>query len=329
MIKDIILKLKNKILNGHDITIEEAKKLMEVSIDNKEEMDILCQSANEIRERFCGNNFDLCTIMNAKSGKCSENCKYCAQSSHFKTNAEVYDLISSCEAIEEAKKVEAEGAYRFSLVTSGRGLKQGDKDLQKLCDIYKDLKNSTNISLCASHGICDEFALKELYDSGVSSYHHNLETSRKFYPNICTTHSYDDRINTIKKAQKVGLNVCSGGIWGLGETLEDRIEMAFDLQNLNIKSVPLNILMPIEGTPLGHMQPLNPKEILRTIAIYRFILPKAYLRYAGGRINLKELQEKGIQSGINSALTGNFLTTTGTTIESDKEMIRRNGYEIK
>ena len=329
MLKNLIKRLKNKVLNGEDIEFEEAEQLLDISIDNDEDMEELCKSADEIREKFCGDYFDLCTIINAKSGKCSENCKYCAQSSHFKTDAQIYALVSPEKALEEAKKVEAEGAHRFSLVTSGRGLKKGDCDVEKLKVIYGELKEKTGLSLCASHGICDEYALKSLLQSGVTTYHHNLETSRDFYPNICSTHSYDDRINTIKLAQKVGLKVCSGGIWGLGETPLDRIKMAFELKGLNIFSVPLNILMPIPGTPLENMKPLNPKEILKCIAIYRFILPKAFLRYTGGRVKLGDYQEKGIKSGINSALTGNFLTTTGTTIESDKEMLKRNGYRIK
>lgn len=327
--KEFIKKLKEKVLNREKISFEEAKKLSEISIEDEENMELLCNSANEIRERFCGNNFDLCTITNAKSGKCSEDCKYCAQSAHFKTGAEVYPLISQEKALEEAKKVELEGAHRHSLVTSGRGLKGDSIECDKLVEIYQYLKENTKLSLCASHGISDEKALKGLFDAGVKTYHHNLESSRDFYGKICTTHTYDERIETIKLAQKVGLQVCSGGIWGLGESPEDRIKMAFELQDLGVFSVPINILMPISGTPLENNTPLEPKEILKMIAIYRFILPEAYLRYAGGRIKLGELQEKGINSGINSALTGNFLTTTGTTIESDKSMIRRNGYEIR
>lgn len=320
--------LKERILNKEKIDYEEALKLSTISTDDTEILEELCNSADEIRKKFCGDRFDLCTITNAKSGKCSEDCKYCAQSAHFKTGAEVYPLISKEKALEEAKKVEKEGAHRHSLVTSGRGLKKDDLELKKLEEIYLYLKENSNLSLCASHGICDEESLKKLYESGVKTYHHNLETSRDYYPNICTTHTYDERIKTIKLAQKVGLEVCSGGIWGLGESTKDRIKMAFELRELGVVSVPINILMPIPGTPLENNSALEPKEILKMIAIYRFILPEIYLRYAGGRIKLKELQERGIRSGINSALTGNFLTTTGTTIESDKAMVRRNDYEI-
>lgn len=327
--KKFIKRLKDRILKREKINYEEAINLSRISIEDKDTLERLCEAANEIREKFCGNNFDLCTITNAKSGKCSEDCKYCAQSAHFTTGAEVYPLISKEKALEEAKKVEVEGAHRYSLVTSGRGLKGDSIECDKLEEIYRYLKDNTELSLCASHGISDEKALKSLFDSGVKTYHHNLESSREFYKNICSTHTYEERVETIKLAQKVGLQVCSGGIWGLGETEEDRIKMAFELQELGVFSVPINILMPIPGTPLENNKALDPKEILKMIAIYRFILPEAYLRYAGGRIKLGDLQEKGIKSGINSALTGNFLTTTGTTIESDKAMVRRNGYEIK
>lgn len=326
--KNFIKKLKEKVLVGENINYIEVKKLANSPL-TAEEFEELCKSANEIRKIFCGNRFDLCTIVNAKSGKCSEDCKYCAQSSHFKTGIEVYSLITEEKALIEAKKVEEEGAHRFSLVTSGRGLNKESKEVLDLERVYLKLKDKTNLSLCASHGICDEESLERIYRAGVTTYHHNLETSRDFYDKICTTHTYDERINTIKLAQKVGLQVCSGGIWGLGESEEDRIKMAFELKELGVFSVPINILMPIKGTPLENNLPLDPKDILKMIAIYRFILPKAYLRYAGGRIKLEDLQEKGINSGINSALTGNFLTTTGTTIASDKEMIIRNGYEIE
>lgn len=326
--KTFLKSLKDKVLNREKINFNEAMKLVSISNDDGV-LEELCRAADEIREKFCGNKFDLCTITNAKSGKCSEDCKYCAQSAHFKTGAEVYPLISKDKALEEAKKVEKEGADRYSLVTSGRGLKGDSVECNKLEEIYQHLKENTELSLCASHGISDKEALRKLFEAGVKTYHHNLESSRDFYGNICTTHTYDERVETIKYAQEVGLQVCSGGIWGLGESEEDRVKMAFELQSLGVFSVPINILMPIPGTPLENNTPLEPKEILKMIAIYRFILPEAFLRYAGGRIKLGELQEKGIRSGINSALTGNFLTTTGTTIESDKEMVRRNGYELK
>lgn len=327
-LKSLIEELKEKIMKGYEINYEEAILLSEIENDNIDVLDVLFKSADEIRENFCGNYFNLCTIVNAKSGRCSEDCKYCAQSIHYKTNAEVYPLISKEYALEEALKVQSEGAHRFSLVTSGRGLKGTEKEIDKLTEIYRYLRENTKINLCASHGICTKEALQKLYDAGVRVYHHNLEASKNFYGTICTTHTHQDRVDTVKNAKAVGLSVCSGGIFGLGESQKDRIDMAFELKELKVDSVPINILSPIPGTPLEHNKPLNPLEIIKTVAIYRFILPKVYIRYAGGRVNLKDYIKVGFKAGVNSALTGNFLTTTGDTIQGDKKMIKELGYEI-
>ena len=297
-VKEFISYLKDKIINEkYEITREEAIFLSRIPNNDMETLNLLFDAADQIREAFCGKYFDLCTIINAKSGKCSENCKYCAQSSHFKTGAETYGLVS--------------------------------KELDKLVEIYKYIGENTNkLELCASHGICTKEALQKLVDAGVLTYHHNLESSRRFYPNVCTSHTYDDRINTIKNAKAVGLDVCSGGIFGLGETIEDRIDMALDLRELEICSVPINVLTPIPGTPFENNEAVEPLEILKTISIYRFIMPETYLRYGGGRIKLGDYVKTGLRCGINSALTGNFLTTTGTTIEKDKKMIEELGYEL-
>ncbi len=325
--KEFIHQLKDRVLEGYLVTREDTAKLLSISIEKEEELKELLKAANEIREKFCGNFFNLCTILNAKSGRCSENCRYCAQSAHFKTNADVYPLVSKEVALEAAKEVEVEGAHRFSLVTSGRGLQGKEEELDKLQEIYRYLKENTDLDLCASHGICSKEALQKLKDAGVKTYHHNLESSRRFYPTICTSHTFDDRVNTVKYAHEVGLQVCSGGIFGLGETEEDRIDMAFDLRELRVHSVPINILTPIPGTPLENNKEIDPKELLKDIAIYRFILPKVSIRYAGGRVKLGEYAKLGLEGGVNSALTGNFLTTTGNTIESDKKMIKELGYE--
>jgi len=325
--REFVHQLKNKVLEGYFVTREDIAKLLSISIEKEEDLRELLKAANEIREKFCGNFFNLCTILNAKSGRCSENCRYCAQSAHFKTNADVYPLVSKEVALEAAKEVEVEGAHRFSLVTSGRGLQGKEEELDKLQEIYKYLQENTNLDLCASHGICSKEALQKLKDAGVKTYHHNLESSRRFYPSICNSHSFEDRVNTVKYAHEVGLQVCSGGIFGLGETEEDRMDMAFDLRDLGVHSVPINILTPIPGTPLEKNEAIDPRELLKDIAIYRFILPKVAIRYAGGRVKLGEYAKLGLQGGVNSALTGNFLTTTGNTIESDKKMIKELGYE--
>ncbi|TCT14215.1 biotin synthase [Natranaerovirga pectinivora] len=313
--------ITNKVLNGQLIDYEEAVELSSIK-----DLDELLEAANTIREKFKGNKMDLCSIMNAKSGKCSENCKFCAQSAHYKTGAPEYSLISKEEALKMAKENEENGVHRFSLVTSGKGISDGELD--KVTEIYDELKNKTKLQLCASFGIISYEQGLKLKKAGVTMYHHNLETSKAFFPKICDTHTYEDRIETIKNVMKAGLDVCCGGLFGLGETMEDRIKMAFDIRALGIKSVPINILQPIKGTPLENNMILQPDEILRIIAVFRFIIPDGYIRFGGGRKSLGEHQEKGLKSGINAALVGNYLTTIGNKITEDIEMIKRQGLEI-
>ena len=318
-----ISQIKEKVLSGEKITKDEALNLVKTN-----ELNALLNSANEIRKAFCGDKFNLCSIINARSGKCSENCKYCAQSAHFKTGCETYALLGINPILEMAQENQSEKVHRFSLVASGRELKENDKDMAKIEQIYQILRENTNLHLCASFGIASKKALQKLKDSGVKTYHHNLETSRAFYPQICTTHTYDNRVQTIKNCNEIGLDVCSGGIFGLGESVEDRIDMAFELRELGVSSVPINILTPIKGTPLENSAPLSEEEILRCIAVYRFILPSVYLRFAGGRNKLGKSVAKALSSGVNSAITGNFLTTTGDTIKSDIELVKSLDFEI-
>jgi len=316
--------LKEKVLSGHPLSKTEAISLSKI---NDTQLGLLLQAANQIREFFLGKQVDLCTIMNAKSGSCSENCKFCAQSGHYNTNIESYPLVGIDSALSEAKNVEKQGAHRFSLVTSGKGI--SDRDFTQVLEIYKTLRENTTIQLCSSLGIISFNKAKSLRKIGVTTYHHNLETSRNFYSSICTTHSYDNRIETIKQAQAAGLYICSGGIIGLGETMEDRIDMALDLQQLNIKSVPINILTPIPGTPLGETPPIEIKEILKTIAIFRFLLPTAHIRLAGGRKLLGTDQASAFQSGASAAIVGDYLTTVGNKINDDIAMLKQMGYEVK
>lgn len=315
-------KIKNQILDGRNLCIEDAYELENAPLNE------LLEAANEVRAKFCGNYFNFCSIINVKSGKCSENCKYCAQSAHFDTKCEIYDILPFEKIMPLAKLNDDAGVARFSLVASGKGLHKKD-DLQKVIEIYKKLKSHTKFHLCASFGIVSKEILAELKKSGVKTYHHNLETSRKFFPKICTTHTYDDRINTIKSALCVGLDVCSGGIFGLGESLKDRIDMAYELKNLKVSSVPINILTPIKGTPLENSAPLCVEEILRSIAIFRLILPHVFLRLAGGRNNLKNSVKTALNGGINSAITGDFLTTCGDVAQSDKNLVSECGFVYK
>lgn len=315
--------LCKKVLDGYKLTKDDALKLY---YQPKEE---LFNSANKIRERLCGNTVDLCSIINGKSGRCSENCAYCAQSKHHHTNIEEYTLLSYDKVLEKAKKDGDDGVDRFSIVTSGRRLSK--KDIDIVSDYYKKLaKDCPNISLCASHGILDKDDLIKLKESGVRRYHHNVETSRSYYSKICTTHTYDDRINTIKFCKEIGMEVCSGGIIGLGESIEDRIDMALELKELDILSIPINALTPIKGTPLEYNPLLSEEDILRTIAIFRFINPKANIRLAAGRNLLTNFGEIAFKSGANATISGNLLTTCsneGTC--SDRNLIRNVGLTVK
>ncbi len=312
--------LKLKILKDYKITKTEAFKLISADLNK------LCSSADEIRRKFCGNYFDLCSIVNGKSGKCSENCKYCAQSVHYKTQTEKYPLISTKKIIKDAIYNQKQGILRFSVVTSGKNLT--DTEINKICRSYKKLSKACSINLCASHGLLSYEQLIKLKSAGISRYHCNIETSKKYFNNICTSHTYADKINTIKNAQKAGLEVCSGCIIGMGETIKDRIDLFFDLRQLGIKSVPVNVLNPIKGAPFEQNKILGEEEVCRTIAIARFILPDVTLRLAGGRGLFKDKGKQMILSGANAAISGDMLTTAGISFETDRKLIKSLGFEI-
>mgnify|MGYP002856286103 CR=1 FL=1 len=287
----------------------------------------LQEGAALIQRHFCGNHVDLCTIINGKSGRCSENCKYCAQSARHKTGVDEYDFLPVEKILEVALANEREGVNRFSIVTSGRGL--DGKNFERAIEAYKVLRAELKIDLCASHGILTSEQLKRLRAAGVTSYHHNLETSRRFFSKICTTHTYDDRINTIKLAQAEGFCVCSGGIIGMGETWQDRIDLAFELAALGIKSIPVNVLMAIKGTALEKLKPLAPEEILRTIAIFRYINPTANIRLAAGRKFLPDNGASALLHGASASITGNMLTTSSSNIKSDMKLLAELGLTNK
>ena len=276
-----------------------------------------------LQKHFRGNHIDLCTIVNGRSGRCSENCKYCAQSAYHHTGVEEYPLMRKEELFRHAKANQEGGANRFSIVTSGRAL--SGKEFETVLEAYKEMNDTLSIHLCASHGILTEEQLQKLYEAGVRQYHHNIETSKRYFPEICTSHTYDDRIKTIKLAQKAGLNVCSGGIIGMGETWADRIDMALSLSELNIKSIPINSLMAIPGTKLEGMPPLSGDDILRTIALFRFINPEADIRMAAGRKLMPENGATAFKAGASASITGNMLTTSGTTMKDDLEILKKLG----
>ena len=316
--ENLVVKLKEKVLAGEEINREQALALAEAPLAE------LCAAADEIRRFFCADAFDMCTIINAKSGRCSENCKYCAQAGCYDTNVEEYPLLD-CEKIVAAAKYCAEqGVLRFSLVTSGKRL--ADWEVDKACEIIREICQTCDIAVCASFGLLNEEQFARLKAAGLTRVHNNLEAPRRFFPNVCTTHSYDDKIAAIKAAQAANLSVCSGGIMGLGESMEDRIDMALDLRELGVNSVPVNMLNPIAGTPFADNDLLTNDDMRRICAVFRFILPKAAIRLAGGRLLLGDSGRGCFQSGANAAISGDMLTTTGETIASDKEIIAGLGY---
>jgi biotin synthase-like enzyme len=282
--------------------------------------------------------------MNIRSGLCSEDCKWCAQSIKHKTNINIYPILDIDKVLDCAVKNHVKGINRFSLVTSGRKVEKNE--ILKISEIYKHIRKDTNgtssinntierilqtkpLHLCASMGLIGKEEMLILKNAGVSRYHCNLETSPSFFSKLCSTHTFEEKKQTLLLAKECGLEICSGGIIGMGESMEQRIELAFELRSLGVKSVPMNILNPIKGTELENAIPLSEEEILTTIAIFRFVLPNAFIRFAGGRIKMsEELQRKALKTGINASVVGDLLTTAGTDIEKDFEMFKELGYEI-
>ena len=314
--------LKEKIKNGYVIKREEAIEVYNSDYES------LTAAADELREYFCGNNFDVCTIINAKSGKCSENCKFCAQSAHYHTNVKEYDLLDEEIIVKDALDKYKRGIPRYSMVASGKGLTP--KDIDKICSITKKIyEEAPDIKVCISGGIISEESFEKLKEAGITRIHNNLETSRNFFPEICTTHTYDQKIDTIKAAQEAGMEICSGGLIGLGEDFTDRIDMALELRDLDVHSVPINLLNPIKNTPLENNEPLTMEEVNRTCATFRFIMPKALIRLAGGRSLMEEFGTSAFKSGANAAISGVLLTTKGISIEDDMKRIKELNYQVK
>lgn len=313
--------LYNRVIGGYLITREEALFLY------KEDLGDLTRYADMIRDHFCGNQFDMCTIINGKSGLCSENCKFCAQSSHYNTGSKVYSLLSEEEILADAKKNADQGVMRYSIVTAGRSLSDGEVD--RMCQIIRRIKEEVHISVCVSFGLLKEDQFRRLKEAGAERVHNNLEASENFFPSVCTSHSFSDKVQAIRAAQAAGMDVCSGGIMGLGEGIEDRIDMALSLRDLGIESIPVNMLNPIPGTPMEKYEGLDEKEMQRIIAVYRFILPKAFIRLAGGRGLMSDKGKACFMSGANAAISGDMLTTAGITVDKDKKLLEELDYMIK
>jgi biotin synthase len=284
---------------------------------------------NRIRERLKGNRIRLCGIVNAKSGKCSEDCAFCAQSARYKTAAQTYPLLPTERIFEAARSAKEMGAREFSIVTSG--VSPSREELERVAQAVALIRSELQLECCASLGIIDRVSLSILKSAGLTKYHHNLETSRSYFPKVCTTHSYEESVETVRAAKETGLSVCCGGIFGMGETHADRFELAFTLKELGVDSVPLNFLNPIEGTPLGRREPLKPLDALRIIALFRLVLPGRDIIICGGRdMTLRQLQVLVFAAGANGLMIGDYLTTKGRAPAQDIQMLGDlglNAYE--
>lgn len=314
--------IRDRVLAGGSVTPEEARWLASEAC-----LDALCDAAGEICRHFRGSSVDSCSIVNARSGLCGEDCKWCAQAARHHTGCETYNFIDPSEVMQAARRNEEAGIRRLSLVTSGR--KVAKDDLRRFCDVYRRLAAGTGLSLCASMGLLGREEMEMLAEAGVSRYHCNMECSSRMFGTLCTTHTPDDKRRTIAAARAAGLEVCSGGIIGMGETMDDRVDFAFELAALDVDSVPVNVLTPIKGTPLEDMEPISEEEIVRTAAMMRFVLPRKALRFAGGRKRLsRESQLRMLRGGVDGVLMGDMLTTVSQSVEEDRRLFADAGLDF-
>jgi len=312
-----ISELGTRVLGGGAVSREGAQWLFD-----------LLSWANRIREHFKGNKIHLCSIVNVKAGACSENCRFCAQSAAYQTDSPRYGLIEPEPMLNAAQEAKTNGVVALGLVAAWRGLDEGPA-LDEICDRFEELKKSGNARPDASLGIIkNQKVADRLKNAGVECYNHNLESSRRFFPEVCTTHTYEERVQTIQHLKQAGIKICSGGILGMGETREDRCELAFSLKDIGANVVPINILNPIPGTPFANKPPVPPMEILQTIACFRFILPRQEIMIAGGRaVNLRDLQSMIFMAGASALMVGNYLTTLNQSVEQDLQMLKDLGLD--
>lgn len=316
---DLLNSVHGRSLEGIPATVDEALLLNE-----RYTTDELCDAADEVRRRWCGDKIDTCSIINARSGHCTEDCKWCAQSARHHTGINEYEFVAESEAVDMASFNHSKGVKRFSLVTSGR--KVSPADMGRFCSIYSHVAAKAPIYLCASMGLLSRDQLQQLYDAGVRRYHCNLETSSDFFPSLCSTHTHEDKLRTIASAREVGMEICCGGIIGMGEDMRQRLTLVSEAREAGAVSVPVNILSPIKGTALENTPLIGEDEIARSVALMRFVAPKVTLRFAGGRARLsKEITERIFRGGMNGSLVGDMLTTIGNCIDDDYALYEKLG----
>ena len=325
-VRERIAELGQRVLDGGEISREEALELARIE-SNADITDLLAW-ANRIREHYKGNKIHLCSIVNAKAGACSENCSFCAQSAAYQTGSPRYGFVDPEPVAEAMSEAKANDVTAVGLVAAWRGLKEGPM-LDEVCDRIREMKENGKSRPDASLGLIESQAVADrLKEAGLSCYGHNLESSRRFFPEHCTTHTFEDRLKTIQFLKNAGIKICSGGIIGMGEEREDRVDLAMQLREIDANVVPVNILNPIEGTPLKDLEPLPPMEILKTIAVFRFILPRKEIMIAGGRtVNLRDMQRMVFTAGASALMVGNYLPTLNQPVEKDLQMLRDLGLD--
>ena len=320
-----IHEVAERVLAGGKITSEEASTFIE--LNTWPDVLELAAAATRIRERFTGKEVDLCALVNAKSGQCAEDCKFCSQSAHYGTDVSNYALMDAEQIVERARQAKEFGAQRFCIVMANRGL--SDKDLPVICEAVRRVKEEVGILPECSLGFVTDDQLTQLKAAGMTRYNHNLETSESHFPEICTTHTYQDRLATLRQLRKHGLEICSGGILGLGESRKERLDLAFALAEMEVECAPINVLNPRPGTPLAEETPPDPMEVIKTIAVFRFILPKSKLELGGGReVNLRDFQSLAFLAGANSLIIGGYLTTRGRQPAQDMELLKDLGFTV-
>ncbi len=314
----------DSVLSGKELGFEEARILLD---SRRDDLPFLMHAADTVRRRSCGNRIDMCSLINAKSGLCHEDCKFCTQSARYKTGCKVYPLVSVEKMVRSAREAKRSGATNFCIVISGEGPTR--KEFDKIKKAVARINKEVGIKVDCSLGSLEIGMVKELKGLGIDRYNHNLETSEDFYKNICTTHSYHNRLSMVWMLKDVGLKPCCGGIIGLGETPVERLKLAFSLRDLDIRCVPMNILNPRKGTPLENIELLPPVEIIKTIAVFRLILPEAIIKIAGGReCALRDMQVMAFSAGANGMIIGGYLTTKGRSVEEDLQMAKDLGFEL-